>query len=154
MSQAPSLFARHRAIALGIAKDYYLPGGDRDDVRQEALIALWIACRDHDPKKGPFPSFARMVVRRRLDSCVKQARRPKQLVLTDAARDDWDGPTLPDACTVAIDRERLRSVAAAVCTLTQLERQSLRRLLNGEPQRDKQDENTRWRLRRKLRAAV
>ena len=55
---APALWTKHRGIARGIARDFFLPGADRDDVRQEADIALWEAATHYRQELGPFPTFA------------------------------------------------------------------------------------------------
>ena len=63
MTPVPARWTKHRPIALGLAREYRVPGMDPDDVHQEALIALWEACRAYDrekpkcrraPRKAPF----------------------------------------------------------------------------------------------------
>ena len=51
MTPVPARWTKHRPIALGLAREYRVPGMDPDDVRQEALIALWEACRAYDREK-------------------------------------------------------------------------------------------------------
>ena len=43
MSGVPALWTKHQALARSIANEWFIPGSDRDDVRQEAQIALWVA---------------------------------------------------------------------------------------------------------------
>ena len=88
MSKAPSLYTKHLSIALGIAKEVRFPGAGREEVRQEARIALWEACRTHDPAKSNFPTWARLVIRRHLTDCLRTATREKQAVLSNADRDE------------------------------------------------------------------
>lgn len=74
----PALWTKNRGIAIGIASEWNIPGMDPDDVRQEALIALWEACRCHDPSKGLFPPFARLVIKRRMRDHLQAATRQKR----------------------------------------------------------------------------
>ena len=77
---------QYRPLALAIAREYFLPGADHDDVRQEAMIALAIADRDYAPERWSFSSFARLVIHRRLNSAVKIATRKKHRMLSEADR--------------------------------------------------------------------
>lgn len=143
---APALFTRHQGLARKIASDYHLPGADRDDVQQEALIGLWEAARAHDPSKGAFPAFAATVIRRRLASCLKSAHAQKHQPLTRSAR------TVPP---VSVDdqetRDRIRAIVAAVPTLTTAERKAVADHLNhGRAS----DDNALYRARVKLKAAA
>ena len=77
---------QHRRLAWAIASDFYMPGSDRDDVRQEAMIALLIADRDFVPGHCEFKTFAHKVIRRRLTDAVKRATRKKHCVLSESFR--------------------------------------------------------------------
>jgi DNA-directed RNA polymerase specialized sigma24 family protein len=79
MSNVPALWTKNRGIALGIATEWNIPGMDPDDVRQEALVALWEAARCHDPSKGRFPPFARLVIKRRMRDHLQAATRQKRV---------------------------------------------------------------------------
>jgi DNA-directed RNA polymerase specialized sigma24 family protein len=103
MSHAPQLWTKHRGIALGIAPEWRIPGMDPDDVRQEALVALWEAARDHDKAKGPFPPFARLVIKRRLRDRLQAATRQKRTAMFDHDTEPV-GPPLEDT---VIQREQL-----------------------------------------------
>ena len=87
MSRA-NLFTRNQDLANAIARDYFLPGADMDDVHQEARLALWIATGTWDPYRGPFRRYARTAIKADLRDKVQAANRHKQRVLTDAGRDD------------------------------------------------------------------
>lgn len=72
-----------------LAKTYYLPGADKDDLMQEAMLAFMVAVRAFDPAQGQvFKYFADFVVRRRVISAVKTATRLKHLVLNRATSID------------------------------------------------------------------
>lgn len=143
MSDAPALYQRNTDLARLIAGDFRLPGHDRDDVHQEARIALWEAARCYDKTRGPFRPFARLVITRRLTDLVRaatcQARRAHTVPLHEGipARDDtpW-----------------LRDAAAA---LTPLERAAVAAKVNGTYDfRDRRMENALCRARAKLRRAA
>lgn len=78
---------RFRPLAYAIARDYFLPGGDVDDVRQEAMIGVWKALRDYRPDGGKaLPNFVALCVRRQLITAVKTATRVKHEALTFSDR--------------------------------------------------------------------
>lgn len=162
-----ALIQDHRRIAYAIAREFHLPGSDRDDVDQEALIALWLAAAAHNPARGPFAPFARLVIRRRLTTALKLANREKHKPLTLAVRHtlndegepsgiaDLLGSDVTDPHRIAVGRETLAAVCAAHATLTDLEREALRRSLNGIPySHDKQLDNAQHRAVSKLRKAA
>lgn len=145
----PALWTKHRPLALMLARDYHLPGSDADDVRQEALIALWEAARTHDPARSSFPYWARTVIRRHLADCVRVATSGRARLLTDAVRDDtkiesFDHP----------GRDEVRAIVGAAASLSAPERAALVRIIDGTPLEGKADDNLRYRVRRKLRDAA
>jgi RNA polymerase sigma factor (sigma-70 family) len=144
------MVASHVGLAYGIAGEFFLPGAEMQDVRQEALIALLDAIRCYDGSI-PFASFARIVVRRKLISAITTARRPQRgpldcLSLPETVADsrDWES-----ASTV---RHDLAVLVAALPRLSPLERRALADLLNGVAQ-TKQTDNAMTRVRAKLRLA-
>lgn len=71
---------------------YFLPGGDDDDLRQEARIGLLKAIRDYDVnRKASFKTFANLCITRQILTSVKNANRRKHGVLSTA--DSLDAPT-------------------------------------------------------------
>src|SRR4051795_7077449 len=69
-----------------IARRLYLPGGDPDDLAQEARLGLLDAIRTWDPARGvPFSNFAWLCATREARSAVKAARGNKHQPLTTAA---------------------------------------------------------------------
>lgn len=120
----PGLYERHVGLAVSIARDYWLPGADSDDVAQEARIGLWVAAREYDPARGvPFAAWASIVIRRRLVGLLRAARAEKQLVLTDAGRDDeLEGLTVPGLEATVLVRDELRRALANIDRYTAVER--------------------------------
>src|SRR4051794_11754410 len=69
-----------------IARRLYLPGGDDDDLAQEAGMGLLGAMRTWDPERGvPFSNFAWLCSTREARNAVKAARANKHRLLTTAA---------------------------------------------------------------------
>jgi RNA polymerase sporulation-specific sigma factor len=148
---------------------YHVPGADRDDVLQEALLALYLAVRAWDPQQ-PFEPFARLVMRRRLGSVLKMALAGKHRLLA--------GPRLEQPVRVAgveaplgevipsreagpherlEQREQLQRLAAAARRLTELERRAVGGTISGVPYAQlgnpKSIDNALQRARRRLREA-
>lgn len=157
------LFRRHEALAELEAREVFLPGATRDDVRQEALIGLWEATGVYDPEQGPFRPFAKVVIRRRLLDAVESANRFKHRFLTDAKRTavDPDGVVReivdqlaahelgPDELVLLL--EELRGLVGAILGLSELERRAIVRVIDGLGPETKQDDNALQRARTKLR---
>ena len=68
-----------------IARRLYLPGGDPDDLAQEARMGLVDAMRTWDPaRRVPFSNFAWLCATREARNAVHAARANKRHVLTTA----------------------------------------------------------------------
>jgi Sigma-70 region 2 len=71
------------------ASRFYLPGGDADDIVQEARIGFLKAVRFYRGGRGSsFHRFAELCVSRQLASAIVAARRAKHQPLNEAARGD------------------------------------------------------------------
>lgn len=141
----PGMFTRLRPAAIAIAAEWRIPGMDPDDVRQEALLALWIATSKHDPERGPWSPFARVAVKARMRDLLQAATRQKRTAElvhnVDVAAPDIDP-----------GREQLTLLVDNVSTLTELERSALANHLNGTTATStKAHETALYRARRKLR---
>ncbi len=81
------LLRRHEGLVLSVARKYFVPGGDHEDVRQQAMIGFWKAVRDYSETAGAaFPSFARTCMQRQVITAVKAANRMKHAPLTESDR--------------------------------------------------------------------
>lgn len=155
-------------LADRMARRWYLPGADRDDVRQLARIAAWESTLCYRPELGTTPRhFAALVIGRRLREELTLARRLKHEPLTGARRValGHDGELvdvldlIPDARAdvgeLVEQRERVRRLTAAAATLSPLERETLAGVLSGRvaPTESKTVDNALQRARAKLRAA-
>jgi RNA polymerase sporulation-specific sigma factor len=133
------LLRHHQALLDAHARRYFLPGGDHDDVAQEARIGFAKAVRGYRPDAGAsFRTFAAMCITRQLATALKAARRHKHLALSGATRGEdaqraWEH--LPDRADSpaqrAQARERRDELAAASASLSALERAVLARALVG-----------------------
>jgi len=81
------LLRRHEGLIMSVARRYFVPGGDHEDVRQQAMIGFWKAVRDYTGGAGAsFPSFARTCMQRQVITAVKAANRMKHSLLNQADR--------------------------------------------------------------------
>lgn len=164
-SSPPALWTKNRGLALAIAHEFFWPGAEGQDVEQEAMIGLWIAARGYQEGQGTkFRTFAALIIRRRLSTCVKTARREKHSPLNLALR-TWEGseildqlPSLHQVADIAEDRERLRIVIAAIGRLSEFERHCVigigAGMSYGEIGDTKRVDNALTRARKKLREAA
>lgn len=166
------LVADHAAWVRRYARGYGwdLPGADRDDLEQEALIGLWLAARDYRPELGlPFRRFARMCVRRRMVDALKRHNAAKHHTLTEAQRwarledgtsgaETWIPDPGADVFAQVAQTEALISILRACGTLTQVERCAFFGVIQGRSYAElgpvKQVDNALQRAKRKLRAAA
>jgi RNA polymerase sporulation-specific sigma factor len=73
-----TLIDRYRRFARAKARNYFLIGGDSDDVEQEALIGLYKAARDFRPEhQASFRAFAELCITRQIITAIKTATRQK-----------------------------------------------------------------------------
>jgi RNA polymerase sporulation-specific sigma factor len=117
---------------------FYLPGGDADDVMQEARIGFVKAVRFYRGGRGSsFRTFAELCVARQLAGAISAARRAKHEPLNEAARGDQAERTsaaVPD-CADLLDqlvaRDRLADLVRQAGDFTELERNVLAHALAG-----------------------
>lgn len=93
-------------------------GADPEDLRQEALLGLLKACRDHGPGTAPFAGYAKRGVRWRVATAIETALRHKRRVLSDAVHDGAEpaqqviarlpAPVTSDPAWLAEVRDELR----------------------------------------------
>ena len=144
-----TVLARYKGLARRKAADFFLAGGDAEDVTQEGMIGLYKAVRTYRPEHGvPFSTFAAYSVAARITDAVRTASRRKHAPLNDSVSlqglTDADGEEGPDLLDVYIDvtradplqqyigREAAESLKAFIETeLTELERQCVARLIEG-----------------------
>lgn len=148
----PALYTAQVKAALAIADEWTIPGLDAEDVRQEALLALWRATERHDPERGPWPSFARMSVKSWMTDLLRastnQARTPP-----DGTVAEIEIPGGVDPADELLNAEQLRIVREAYAQLTPKQRTALRSVANEELQ-SRQTASAAYRARLAIAAAL
>jgi RNA polymerase sporulation-specific sigma factor len=80
-----TLFHRYRYMLRSLARRYFLPWGDMEDLIQEASLGLLKAVRDYRTSSGvPFRPFAELCASRQVITAVKTATRLKHMPLNSA----------------------------------------------------------------------
>jgi DNA-directed RNA polymerase specialized sigma24 family protein len=74
-----------------LVRRYGLPRVDRDDVRQDLLVALLGRLRDFDPARGSLIAFATVVIRHRVARMIDRLKRERAL-FAPVSLDDPIGP--------------------------------------------------------------
>jgi RNA polymerase sporulation-specific sigma factor len=135
-----------------IAGSLFLPGGEREDLAQEARLGILAAIGAWDPDRSvPFRCFAWLCALREANTAISAARAAKHQPLTHARSLHRplgeDGAPLeetlvatgrPDDDPVAkmLGRERLRGILDGTRALTELERGALALSANDHKHRD------------------
>lgn len=79
------LVDRYRRFVRSRSRGYFIVGGDRQDLEQEALIGFYKSVRDFDPALGaPFRPFAELCIGRQVITAIKTANRMKHQPLNRA----------------------------------------------------------------------
>lgn len=79
------LLTRHKSTVISRARTFYLVGGDRDDLIQEGMIALYKAIRSYTPDKNTsFLTFASVCIDKKLASAVEKDQRLKNKPLNES----------------------------------------------------------------------
>jgi RNA polymerase sporulation-specific sigma factor len=132
------LLRRHQGLLDAHASRFYLPGGDQDDVAQEARIGFMKAVRFYRGGRGSsFRSFAELCVARQLASALTAARRAKHGPLSESARGDQADRTLAavpdraDSLDQVVADDRLRDLVRQAGEFSDLERNTLAHALAG-----------------------
>jgi RNA polymerase sporulation-specific sigma factor len=100
------LIGRYRGAVRARANNYFLAGGDRDDLCQEGYIGLTKAIRDFDTSNGAsFAAFADLCITRQMLTAIKTATRLKHAPLNSYVSferpDDTDpGQTVADVIAI------------------------------------------------------
>lgn len=116
-----------------ICDKYYLKGGDKDDLIQEANIGLLEAIQAYKTDCGKrFKNFAFLCVKRELDSCILKHNRKKHKILNDAipifAHADKEEERTGSSYQISVDKLFKDNSTPSPETLI-VERESLNELL-------------------------
>jgi len=143
------LVDRYRRFVRSRSRGFFLVGGDRDDLEQEALIGFYKSVRDFRPElQASFRAFAELCINRQLITAIKTATRKKHVPLNQSISfsatraDDNDDRTdedflaaadpLSDPLEQLVDREDVAATHAVLAAnLSDLEVQVLTRYVAG-----------------------
>jgi len=142
------LINKYRGFILAKTRNYFVAGGDREDVIQEGLIGLYKAIRDYEvDRPSSFRGFAELCITRNIITAIKSATRQKHLPLNSSL--SLDKPiyqeeserTLLDIIEghhslnpeeLLLNQERLEQIKDRLASmLTDLERKVLELYLEG-----------------------
>jgi RNA polymerase sporulation-specific sigma factor len=120
--------AKYEWLAWVLASKYFLPGGDRDDLRQIAMLGLLKAVRCYDPsRRVPFTAFATLAIRRQLTTAIREATKQGNLPLNESVREDslLTLRVVREPIDEIAERDELRRLVGGIKTLTTLERKAI-----------------------------
>ena len=109
--------ARYSRLVSRIVRQFFLRGGDQDDLYQEGMIGLLKAIRSYDPARSDnFEAYASLCIRRQIYDTI---RRDARLLLReeDALRQIAPDPALagtPDPETQCLANETETEIKAAL----------------------------------------
>jgi RNA polymerase sporulation-specific sigma factor len=176
-----AIIERYEPICRVAITGFFLPDADREDLLQEARVALLDAARCYRPDRGAsFETFARFCIRRHLTDLIKGANRAKRLALTEALRvvRNEEGELAPvielQPASSATDpqhrletREEFERLKRGLALLSEGERRSVLGVAMGLSEAEIQEsfaneprlwrlsvDNALWRARRRLRFAA
>ena len=132
------LLDRYQRSLDGHASRFYLPGGDAEDLVQEARIGFMKAVRFYRGGRGSsFRTFAELCVARQLAGAISASRRAKHRPLNEAARGDQAEhslaavPDRKDPLGQLVAREGLGDLTRLAGEFSELERKALAHALAG-----------------------
>jgi len=160
------LMNRYKPLVKARAKDYYLTGGDPEDLIQEGMIGLYKAVLDFDHAKNvKFATFAGLCVVRQIQSAIKAASRQKHMPLnTSELLEDNIPHNFNNPEDLLLNLEAYQNIDGFIReNLTHLELDVLRLHLDGESHMQiaqqlgknmKTVDNALQRIRRKIKGVV
>ena len=115
------LLLRYFGLVRGIARGFFLIGGETEDLIQEGMIGLYNAIADYKDGTGKsFKNFAHLCVTRRIIDAVKSSARRKNSPLNDGlsmeVEEEWADASLSpeDLLILSDDRREFRQKMSGV----------------------------------------
>ncbi len=168
---AERLLQLYRPLVQHVARRFYLPDGEPEDVYQIGMIGLWQAIQRYNPQRqASFATFARLCIRRQILSALKHASRIVWITFPPCPDPDeeshWENiaDPVPSALERLIEREqsqecnallfsRLSAMESQVLTLW-LQRLSYQEIANRLGCSRKAVDNALARIKRKARRVL
>lgn len=145
------IFDKYKNYVRKKAIEFYIVGGDRDDLIQEGMIGLYKAIRDYNSdKETSFMTFAGLCINRQLLTAVKEANRKKHIplntsisydstIVTSSGKEEYLADMISLGATASpeedfIDRETVNNINDAVKkSLSHYENQVFEMYMSGVP---------------------
>ncbi|HIY96949.1 MAG TPA: sigma-70 family RNA polymerase sigma factor [Candidatus Borkfalkia excrementigallinarum] len=107
---AEQLLRRYKNSVRGVARSFFLEGGETEDLVQEGMIGLYNAVTDFREGGMSFKNFAYLCINRRIMSAVKSASRKKHIPLNSYVPLDTDGQELispydPERAVISVEEQ-------------------------------------------------
>ena len=106
LSAAEQLLRRYKNSVRGVARSFFLEGGDGEDLVQEGMIGLYRAVTDFRPGGMSFKNFAYLCIQRSIVSAVRAAARKKHIPLNKGVplpeSEEQEGPD-PEAIVIGAE---------------------------------------------------
>ncbi len=132
-----TLLERYKNAVRGIARSYFLEGGETEDLVQEGMIGLYGAVTDYRADGGmSFKNFAYLCASRRIRSAVRSAARKKHgplnrsVPLLGAEIDGLVSPDDPESALIGVE-EREEFLSMLERELSPAEYRALRLYMEG-----------------------
>ncbi len=91
------ILRRYTGVVRGVARGFFLAGGETEDLIQEGMMGLCRAIADYKlgEKYSSFKNFAYLCIKRRILDAVKASARKKNVPLNNyvAISEDWEEPS-------------------------------------------------------------
>lgn len=76
------LITKYKPLVNSIARQYFLIGGETEDLIQEGMLGLFNAIQSYEKEgKASFKTFATLLIKRRVQDAIKHANRQKNQAL-------------------------------------------------------------------------
>lgn len=116
------LMARYRNLVYKVAGNYFVNGGELEDIVQEGMIGLYKAVQGFDKKAdSSFGAFAATCVKRQIITAVKASTRKKHLPLNSyvslSDKETEQSPLAPEGAeplSVILDKEYRHSISVKI----------------------------------------
>lgn len=128
----------YKPLVSKIARQYFLMGGEMDDLIQEGMIGLYKAINSYDKEKNAsFKTFATLCIKRKIQTAVKQSLTLKNSLyrdlFDDSILDIIDTPSAKENPEEkAISKEKYEYIGLEIeKRLSQFEKDVLKKYLSG-----------------------
>lgn len=106
-----ALLLRYNSLITNIARKFFIQGNDINDLLQIARIGIWEAVQNFDSSKGLFRPFMGMVIKRRLNSALRQSFNCQNLPCVNCCSLDaimYDETNEPMYNTIVVQEDLLK----------------------------------------------